>query len=240
MTDQAPGSASSADQPADGPRDPGGETPSPWSRESSAAGAHALGADDPAPADPSPQAPPPSYGPPSYGPAPGTPGSAAPQVDPQPWAQPPTAGPGQPPHAEPAPYEPAPPYGQRDQGSGYGSPEQPPYGVAPGYGVSPYPGGYGGAYPDYGTAAPDHPQATAALVTGIVALVLSPLLGLGGLVGIASVLLGAKARREIDSDPARYGGRAKATAGLVLGVIAIVTLVGWILLALLVVVANTV
>ena len=227
MTDQAPGSGSSGDQPADGPHDVGAGTPNPWSRESSAAGAHPLGADEPAPGldrgDPAPPAPP-AYGPPAYGPppgAPGVPGAAAPYADPQP----PIPGYGQqPPHAEPAPYDPAASYGQPDQGSGYG--------------VTPYPGGYGGAYPNYGTVAPDHPQSTAALVTGIIALVTASFCGVGGLVGIASVLLGAKARREIDSDPARYGGRSKATAGLVLGVISIVVLAIWAVVFVLIIVAS--
>jgi uncharacterized protein DUF4190 len=226
MTDQAPGSGSSADQPADGPRDPGAGSPNPWSRESSGAGAHPLGADGPAPGgdpgDPTPPAPP-AYGPPTYGPPPGAPGvagPAAPYADPQPWPQPPTAGYGQQPHAEPAAYDPAPSYGQPDQGSGYG--------------VNPYPGGYGGMYPSYGTPAPDHPQAMAALVTGIIALVTATFCGVGGLVGIASIILGAKARREIDSDPARYGGRSKATAGLVTGVIALVMLGIWLMVFVLI------
>jgi hypothetical protein len=231
MTDQAPGSGSAGDQPAGDAHDPGAETPNPWSRESSAAGAHPLGADEPVPGvEPTHPAPPssPAYGPPAYGPPPGAPGAvgpAAPSADPQPWPQPPSAGYGQqPPYADPAPYDPAPSYGQPDQGSGYG--------------VTPYPGGYGGAYPNYGTAAPDHPQSTAALVTGIIALVTASFCGVGGLVGIASVLLGAKARREIDSDPARYGGRSKATAGLVLGVISIVVLAIWAVVFVLIIVAS--
>ena len=84
----------------------------------------------------------------------------------------------------------------------------------------------------------DAAQAMAALVTGIIALVTATFCGVGGLVGIASIVLGAKARREIDSDPARYGGRSKATAGLVTGVIALVVLGIWLMVFVLIGVSS--
>jgi hypothetical protein len=63
----------------------------------------------------------------------------------------------------------------------------------------------------------------AALITGLLGVVTCPFVGIAGLV------LGSKARREIDSDPQRYTGRGMATAGFVLGI------VGTVLTALLVV-----
>jgi hypothetical protein len=78
--------------------------------------------------------------------------------------------------------------------------------------VSPYQGTYGG-YAAYGATPVQHPQAVAALVTGVLGVLPCPF------VGIAGIVLGSKVRREIDSDPQRYTGRGMATAGLVLGVI---------------------
>ena len=104
--------------------------------------------------------------------------------------------------------------------------------------MSPYPGGYGGSYPGYGQPPADHPQSTAALVTGIIGLVTGLLCAVGGVVGIAGIVLGLKARREIDGDPARWGGRGKATAGLAMGVAGLVALLGWVLLFVLIGAAN--
>jgi hypothetical protein len=78
--------------------------------------------------------------------------------------------------------------------------------------VSPYQGTYGG-YAAYGATPVQHPQAVAALVTGVLGVLPCPF------VGIAGIVLGSKVRREIDSDPQRYTGRAMATAGFVLGII---------------------
>jgi len=92
-----------------------------------------------------------------------------------------------------------------------------------------YPGGYGG-WSSYGAAPVQHPQAVAALVTGIIAGVFGVFCGFGGLVGIVSIILGLKVRREIDSDPVRYTGRGFGTAGLVLGVVSVIALVVWVVL----------
>ena len=134
--------------------------------------------------------------------------------------------------------QPTPPYGGDPQaqpyGQAYGQPtpnayEQPPadpyaqpdaspYGGNP-YAVNPYQPAYGG-YGSYGVVPTQHPQAVLAMVLGIVGLVLSGVC-LGGLVGIAGIVLGRKARREIDAEPGRYTGRGMATAGLVTGIISL-------------------
>ncbi len=84
----------------------------------------------------------------------------------------------------------------------------------------------------YGSYGGDHPHASAALVTGIIGLVLGLAFGLGGLVGIVGVVLGHRTKRAIDGDPARWTGRGKAQAGFVLGIMGLVALVLWVLLFL--------
>jgi Domain of unknown function (DUF4190) len=235
MTDQG----SVPDQPGDEERAPGAdpEGPSPFSRESSAAGAHSVdpadprppstGEPGPAPVDPYGYPPAPGAGAagpdyPTFGPSgPGafdSPGqaygqnqypSARPEPDPsQPYGHPgaqPYVPPGSNPWAEPTPpsYDP--------QAGAYGQPYIPP-GPGQGYEVSPYQASYGG-YAAYGATPLQHPQAVAALVTGLLGVLTCPF------VGVAGIVLGTKVRREIDSDPQRYTGRGMATAGLVLGVV---------------------
>jgi uncharacterized membrane protein len=72
---------------------------------------------------------------------------------------------------------------------------------------------------------PDHPSATTAMVLGIIGLV--------GLV-VCQVLLflspvawvmGSRAVKQIDSEPGRYGGRDRAVAGKIMGIIGTVVLV---------------
>jgi hypothetical protein len=63
-----------------------------------------------------------------------------------------------------------------------------------------------------------HPRATAALAVGIVSLV-GVIIVLPTALGPLAVYLAASARREIDADPGRWGGRSQATAGLTLGII---------------------
>ena len=72
---------------------------------------------------------------------------------------------------------------------------------------------------------PDHPDATRALVLGLVALVggLACLLPL--VVGPFAWAVGRRALRDIDAQPGRWGGRNQATAGYVTGVVATVLLV---------------
>ena len=244
--------------PTSGPTGQGPDSANPFSRDGASSGEQQGTTADagaggesgqtsgatalpPTGADPSAGSDP--YGYPPSGPPSGTgsfgsygdpPNSNHPYGDPQPYGQP-SANP---------PYEQPPVYGQPNAAQPYGQPsanqpyEQPPvYGQQPdaygstgydqtGYGVNPYQGGYG--YPAYGTGAVDHPQSTAALITGIIGLVLSLACGFGGLVGIAGIVLGGKAKREIDADPARYTGRGKASAGLIMGIVGLVILVLWV------------
>ena len=87
-----------------------------------------------------------------------------------------------------------------------------PYTAPPGYGPPP---AYGYGYP----VLPDHPQASTAFVLGLVALIGGFFCALPLVVGPFAWVTGARARREIDQD-GRYGGREKATAGMVMGIIA--------------------
>jgi TRAP-type C4-dicarboxylate transport system permease small subunit len=61
--------------------------------------------------------------------------------------------------------------------------------------------------------APNHPQATTALVLGILSLVIC------GLLGPFAWSIGAKALREIDASGGTMGGRGSAVAGKVCGII---------------------
>lgn len=106
---------------------------------------------------------------------------------------------------------------------GYGTPPgygQPGYGPPPGYGAPP--GWYGGP-PPY--RLPDHPEATKALVVGIIAL-------LGGftcyvplLLGPWAWIVGRRVVRQIDAEPGRWDGRGQGMGGYVMGVVATVLLV---------------
>jgi hypothetical protein len=90
-------------------------------------------------------------------------------------------------------YPPEPPTGP---GYGYGQPYGPPVAVTNG-------------------------KATASLVTGIASLVLSWCCGLG-LVGIVAIVLGAKARKEIEASGGAQQGDGLALGGIVTGAIAAV------------------
>ena len=91
----------------------------------------------------------------------------------------------------------------------------PPPGDGPPGGPAPPPG-YG--YPGYGYAPPDHPQATTALVLGIVGLVVC------AVVAPFAWAMGRRTVSEIDSSQGRLGGRGQAQAGYVLGMIGTVIL----------------
>ena len=73
--------------------------------------------------------------------------------------------------------------------------------------------------PAPGQSLPDAPGATVALVLGIIGLFLA-----GMILGIIALVMGIKAKKAITENPGMYGGSGKATAGIVLGIIAIV---GW-------------
>lgn len=62
--------------------------------------------------------------------------------------------------------------------------------------------------------APDHPQATTALVLGIVGIVVC-----AGLLSPFAWWIGKKAVNEIDASQGRLGGRGAAQAGYILGII---------------------
>jgi len=85
-----------------------------------------------------------------------------------------------------------------------------------GYGYPPQPPQYG--YPQQGMPpmqyAPDHPQATTALVLGIVGIVVC-----GGLLSPVAWWMGKKAVDEIDASQGAVGGRGAAQAGFILGII---------------------
>jgi Domain of unknown function (DUF4190) len=137
------------------------------------------------------------------------------------------------------------PYGSRQADSPYGAAPYPtmpaygedqPYASGPVYGDSPYEAGpyqasYGGSSP-YGMAsysAPpvQHPQATLALILGILGLAVCPF------VGIAALVIGNKARKQIDAAPGQFTGRGMATAGFVLGVVSVSLIVLFVLLVIL-------
>lgn len=154
---------------------------------------------------------------PAWGSAPTPPGPPTPAV-PQQLAAP-----------EPQPYQPP--------ASGY-APFQPgasPYAAAP-----PGAGAYGayGAPPVYGYGQ-SHGGATTAMVLGIVGIAVDIALlccyGVGAIVGvglgIAALVLGLKARREIDAQPHLYTNRSAAVAGIGTGIAAIavgaISVIGW-------------
>jgi|SRR6478752_4349489 hypothetical protein len=101
----------------------------------------------------------------------------------------------------PNPYPPAPDTAARASTS--------PYGPA-GFGANPYAAG------PYGYTPTNHPQAVAALVLGVVGLVIC------SYVGIAAFIVGGRARKEILAQPQRYSGLGTATAGWVMGIVGIV------------------
>ena len=98
--------------------------------------------------------------------------------------------------------------------------------------------GYSGGQPGYGVyqpPPPDHPQATTAMVLGIVSLVGGLLCGLPLLLGPVALILGYKARRDIAAARGTVGGGAAATAGFILGIIATVLVALFIAMILLVI-----
>lgn len=84
------------------------------------------------------------------------------------------------------------------------------------YPPGPQPGPYG-----MPVARPTNSKATASLVTGITSLVLSWCCGLG-IAGIVAIVLGVKARREIQDSNGTEQGDGIAVAGIITGAIAVV------------------
>lgn len=110
-------------------------------------------------------------------------------------------------------YPPPPPesggYGEQPDGAGqpggYGYPPPPP------------PGQYGGGYGPPPGSGPTSTKAVWALVLGILGLPLALCCSVLGLVGIASILLGRSARREIAASGGSQRGEGMAKAGYILG-----------------------
>ena len=123
--------------------------------------------------------------------------------------------------------------GQPQPGYGQPYPQQPAYG-------QPYPPQPGYGYPPYVAPPQDHPKATTAMITGLIAVV-------GGFTCLLPLLaapfawvIGQRAKNEIDSQPGRYGGRGQAVTGMVLGIIGTVLLaLGVVLVVVLVIVAAS-
>lgn len=114
-------------------------------------------------------------------------------------------------------------------------PVQAPYGQQPPPGYGYPPPGYGYSYP---APAPRHPNATTAMVLGIVGLGAGLMCLVPFLLAPFAWFMGARAVREIDASGGQQSGRSEAMAGKVLGIIGTVVLVlGIVLLILLVVLA---
>lgn len=96
--------------------------------------------------------------------------------------------------------------------------EQPIY--PPGYG-QPYtqPGGYP-PYGPYGYLQATNGKATAALWTGIAAIVMTFCCGLG-ILGVVPIVLGAKARGEIRRTGGQQSGEGMALGGIIMGAFAV-------------------
>lgn len=150
------------------------------------------------------------YGPPPYPPADGQEPTRRFEVPPSPSMPPPA------PQAPPAaPLPPPDPSGQYPQ---YG--QHPPYPTYPQYPQGPqHAQPYG---PGYGAFGPVTNQKAAwALGVGIASIVLGFCFALFGLGGIASIVLGVQARREIAASGGMQSGEGLAISGIVTGVVAV-------------------
>jgi small-conductance mechanosensitive channel len=70
-----------------------------------------------------------------------------------------------------------------------------------------------------------HPQATTALVLGIVGLAGTFLCGIAVVLGPFAWVIGARAKREIAAAPGHFRGAGEANVGMILGIITTVLLV---------------
>ena len=100
----------------------------------------------------------------------------------------------------------------------YGSTPPPPGGDAGGY-PPPAPGGYGGGEPE------TNKKALWSMIVGIVSLVIGLCCGFIALGGIASIILGVIARKEIAASGGTQKGNGMAIAGIATGAVALVILV---------------
>jgi hypothetical protein len=119
-----------------------------------------------------------------------------------------------PPGGENYPTTPPPP---SQAGGGYQPPPPPPpgYGGAPAYGQQ----------PPYGPPK-NNGKALWALILGIIGLVCC-----GIFTGVPAIILGKMGQNEVDASNGTQKGRGMATAGFVLGIIAVVWGVIWLILA---------
>ena len=81
--------------------------------------------------------------------------------------------------------------------------------------------------PPYAPPPPNHPQATTALVLGILGLVVC------GVIAPFAWSTGSKAVQEIDASGGRWGGRSDANTGRILGMVGTILLVGGLALVIL-------
>jgi hypothetical protein len=125
-----------------------------------------------------------------------------------------------PPGFDPEPVPPYRPTGRYEAAPVDGAYGSNPYEVNP-YQVNQYQPSYGGSSP-YGFVPTQHPQAVTALVLGILGAVFGATCGIGGLFGIGGIVVGRRARREIDAEPGRFTGRGAATAGIITGIVGLV------------------
>ena len=172
--------------------------------------------DTPPPPEPSGSAEQP-YGPPPYPPADDQEPTRRFEVPPSP-----TMPPSPPPPAAQASTPPPPP-GQYPQWGQY--PQYPQY---PQYGQYPQGPQYAQPYgPGFGAFGPVTNQKAAwALGVGIASIVLGCCFALFGLGGIASIVLGVQARREIAASGGMQTGEGLAISGIVTGVVALLWGVG--------------
>lgn len=114
------------------------------------------------------------------------------------------------------PHDPEP--GEQPSWPQYDAQQSAPHGAP--YGVP-----YGAAYTPPQPLAPLHPQATTALVLGIVGLAGTFVCGITIFLGPFAWVLGARAKREIAAAPGRYRGAGEAGAGMILGIVTTVLLI---------------
>ena len=120
-------------------------------------------------------------------------------------------GSGQGPVQYPPPGSPPPPYGGGGYDGGQGG-----YGAGGG-------GGYGGPYPGgpYGGAPQSNSKALWSMVIGIVSVPLACYACLGW-VGIAAIIMGNNAKKEIAASGGMQTGEGQAKAGVILGWVGVV------------------
>lgn len=104
-------------------------------------------------------------------------------------------------------------------------PNRPPTGPTPGWtpppvGAGQPGGGHPGGYPQgYYPPRQRHPQATLALVLGILGIVAC------GVVAPFAWWIGSKAQKEIDANPFAWDGRSEVQTGKILGIVGTVLLI---------------